>query len=160
MVFPNATEEMKVLLKSHEALTSKRRKWNKDVLSVCLTLWVHIPKTYQTLQDSNMLILPSGRQLRRYKNIIPQHSGLNQEVLYWMYQAAQEANLPNHGRAGGLHHDETRVQEDIFLDMGMFKNNEAFHFFASHACICQNVTEQTKLKDVFQSLCSSYKILF
>ena len=118
MVFPNATEEMKVLLKSqHEALTSKRRRWDKDVLSVCLTLWVHSPKTYQTLQDSNMLILPSGRQLRRYKNIIPQHAGLNQEVLHWMYQAAQEANLPNHGRAGGLHHDETRVQQDIVLDM-------------------------------------------
>ena len=46
------------------------------------------------------------------------------------------------------------------VHMGMFKNNEAFHFFASHAYICHNVTEQAWLKDVFWSLCSSYKILF
>ena len=29
------------------------------------------------------------------------------------------------------------------MQMGMFKNNEAFHFLASHACIYQDIKEQT-----------------
>ena len=32
-----------------------------------------------------MLILPSGRQLRKYKNKVNQEPGLNDEVLNWMY---------------------------------------------------------------------------
>ena len=34
-----------------------------------------------------------------------------------MYQATQEANLPDHEWAGGLHHDEVIVQQDKVVDM-------------------------------------------
>lgn len=78
-VFPNASPEMKVLLEQqHKVLTSKGKKyvrWNSKIISICLTLWLTSPKNYSTLKDSNLLILPSGRQLSRYKNRIPQASG-------------------------------------------------------------------------------------
>ena len=43
--------------------------------------------------------------------------------------------------------------------MGMFKNNEAFHFMASYAHVCLDFKDQTWLKYVLWSLCSSCKIL-
>jgi hypothetical protein len=56
------------------AKSPQARRWNKDVISLCLSLWIRSPKAYQTLLESNMFILPSGRQLRRYKNCIPQET--------------------------------------------------------------------------------------
>ena len=52
--------------------------------------------------------------------------------------------------------------EDIqmfLLHMGMFKNNEAFHFMASHADVCLDFKDQTELNNVLWSLCSSCKFL-
>lgn len=120
-VFPHAPEKMKLLLQSQaKALAAKTptaRRWNKEVISLCLSLWVRSPKAYQILQDSNMLILPSGRQLLRYKNCIPQDAGINQKVLYWMHESAKDAHVPEHGWAGGLHYDETKIQKDLVIDM-------------------------------------------
>ena len=120
-VFPDAPEKMKILLKSqHDALTAKSpqlRRWNKEVISMCLSLWIRTPHSYQNMIDSGMLILPSGRQLRRYKNCIPQESGVNDEIFRWMNEAAKEAKIPKNGYSGGLHHDETKVQKDLVLDM-------------------------------------------
>lgn len=70
---------------------------------------------YSDLKDSQMLILPSGRQMQRYKNFIPQQAGLNKDVLSRMYHAAAADNLPPNGWAGGLIHDETKVQGDVVL---------------------------------------------
>jgi hypothetical protein len=120
-VFPNASKEMKVLLKAqHDALNAKTRqsnRWDKNVISTCLSLWVRSPKAYADLTDSKMLLLPSGRQLRRYKNCVPQESGINDQVLQWMRAAATEAKVPDHGWAGGLHHDEMKLQQDLVLSM-------------------------------------------
>ena len=41
----------------------------------------------------------------------------------------------------------------------MFKNNEAFHFMASYAHVCLDFKDQTWLKYVVWSLCSSCKTL-
>ena len=120
-IFPEAPVEMKKLLNAQlEALKSKSpnaRRWSKDVISLCLSIWVRSPASYQNLKDSKMLILPSGRQLRRYKNVVPQTSGMIKEAFQWMYHAAKDAKLPPHGWAGGLHHDETKVQKDIVFQM-------------------------------------------
>ena len=47
--------------------------------------------------------------------------------------------------------------------MGMFKNNEAFHFMASYAHVCLDFKDQTELLKYvlwnLWSLCSSCKIL-
>ena len=53
-VIPNAPEKMELFLMSqHEALSAKSpqaRRWNKDVISLCLSLWIRSPKAYQTLR--------------------------------------------------------------------------------------------------------------
>lgn len=120
-VLPNATEEMKVLLKAqHDALSAKTKqshRWDKQVIRVCLTMWVRSPKAYEDLKESNMLILPSGRQLRRYKNCVPQNPGICDDILEWMLHTANDNKIPDHGRAGGIHHDETKLQEDLVLCM-------------------------------------------
>lgn len=88
-VFPGASTEMKTLLQSQaQALKCKNRKsirWDKTILSLCLSMWIRSPANYQQLRESNFLILPSGRQLRKYKNEVPQKSGINDEILHWMY---------------------------------------------------------------------------
>ena len=68
--FPSATSEMKVLLKAQQDMlkhNKQARRWDKRIISICLSMWVRSPHTYQDLIDSNMLILPSGRHLRRTK---------------------------------------------------------------------------------------------
>ena len=64
-----------------------------------------------------MLILPSGRQLRRYKNCIPQEPGFSDQIFKWMYLSAKEMKLSPNGWVGGIHHEETRVQQDLIVDM-------------------------------------------
>ncbi|PIK42459.1 hypothetical protein BSL78_20688 [Apostichopus japonicus] len=119
--FPNASPEMKVLLKSqHGALKTKSpngRKWDKEIISLCLSLWLRNPQAYQDLKDSNYLVLPSGRHLRRYKNIVKQRSGIQEAVFHWMYEAANDAHIAPDGRAGLLNHDETKIQEDLVIEM-------------------------------------------
>lgn len=118
---PGASGEMKKLLQDQQkALTAShvcRRRWSPEVISLCLGMFIRSPKSYDELKDSNMLILPSGRQLQRYKNFIPQGAGLNRKALEWMYHAALESKVPAHGWAGGLIHDETKIQSDLVLSM-------------------------------------------
>lgn len=119
-VFPNAPLNMKTLLESQIAALSinDRRgiRWDKQVISTCLNLWVRSPKSYDDLKDSNMLILPSGRQLRRYKNSIKQEPGIKPEMLRWMKITADKANIPPAGRSGVLMHDEAKLQQDLVLE--------------------------------------------
>ncbi|KAL3860547.1 hypothetical protein ACJMK2_010663 [Sinanodonta woodiana] len=62
-------------------------------------------------------MLPTGRYLRWYKNRVPKEAGPQDEVFLWMYQAANDANVPEERWAGGLIHDETKIQQDLVLDM-------------------------------------------
>ena len=78
-VFADAKPEMKVLLKSQlDALKSPLhgRRWPREVISTALSLWLRSPGGYDELKASDMIILPSGRQLQRYKNTIFQTPGL------------------------------------------------------------------------------------
>lgn len=120
-LLPDAGEDMKAFFRDqHQALKARcpaQRRWSTQVISLCLNMFIRSPKMYSDLKDSNMLILPSGRHLCRFKNYIPQESGLQREILSWMYHAAKDAQLPPHGWAGGLIHDETKVQSDLVLTM-------------------------------------------
>ncbi|KAL3873584.1 hypothetical protein ACJMK2_036681 [Sinanodonta woodiana] len=84
------------------------RRWNKSDK--------HLPGT---IVDSTMMILPTGRHLQRYKNRVPQDAGPQDDVFLWMYmyQAANDANVSEEGLADGLIHDETKIQQDLVLDM-------------------------------------------
>ncbi|KAL3873574.1 hypothetical protein ACJMK2_036671 [Sinanodonta woodiana] len=69
------------------------------VISICLELWVGIYEGTKT-----EFHIKAGPQ---------------DEVFLWMYmyQAANDANVPEEGWAGGLIHDETKIQQDLVLDM-------------------------------------------
>ena len=118
-VFADAKPEMKVLLKSQlDALKSPLhgRRWPREVISTALSLWLRSPGGYDELKASDMIILPSGRQLQRYKNTIFQTPGVNRTQIQWMYKAAKSVpNLPDFGWSGGIIHDEVSIQEDLVI---------------------------------------------
>lgn len=67
-----------------------------ETLEVCVCLCGHevfiLYCTYQDLRDSKILILPSGKHLQQYKNIVHQdHSGPQTDVLGWMFESAKDA---------------------------------------------------------------------
>lgn len=112
---------MKTLLQSQaQALKWKNRKsirCAKQFSSLCLSMWIRCPANYQQLRESNFFIVPSGRQLRKYKNEVPQKSGINDGILHWMYSAAKEKNLEENGYSGGLVHNVTKIQKGLVLSM-------------------------------------------
>ena len=116
-IFPGASKEMKVLLQAqNDALKAKDphlRRWDNSVITMCLNMWLRSPQSYQDLKNSNMLILPSGRMLQRYKNKIPQVAGINDAMFEWMYEAAKDGKLAPEAYSGGLLHDEMKIQEEL-----------------------------------------------
>ena len=119
-VFPGASPEMKMFLTSQrealQAAGARRRRWDQKVIKVCLSLWSRSPRTFCDIKDSNMFILPSGGLLQRYKNFVPQNSGVNIELFRWMLNTAKKMKLPLSGYHGGLVHDETKIQEDLVIN--------------------------------------------
>ena len=118
-VFKGASSEMKEFLRcQHDMLqcsSGRERRWPKPVIRVCLNLFARSRQSYRDLQDSGILILPSGRQLQRYKNAVPQSAGLDREMFRWMFHSAEKVKVTKAGRYGGLMHDEMKIQEDLVL---------------------------------------------
>jgi hypothetical protein len=116
-ILPTAPFKMKLLLQSqYDALQVKdsrqRSRWDKDVIKACLNLWSTSPQPYRYL----LLILPSGRQLQKYKNCVKQETGINKDVFRWMANVAKQHNIPPAGYLGGLIHDESRIQQDLVMN--------------------------------------------
>ena len=81
-----------------------------SMIQLCLTVWARSPKSYEQLRQSGLLLLPSPRQLSRYKNCIPQLSGFHDEVFRWMAKEAERNNIPPEGYVGSLIFDEMSIQ--------------------------------------------------
>lgn len=60
-----------------------------------------------------MLVLPSQRLLRLYKNSVQQKPGINNSQLQWMEKEAANAKLSDFGKRGGLLLDEMTIQDDL-----------------------------------------------
>ena len=60
-----------------------------------------------------MLLLPSGRQLQKYKNSISQNPGINTEVFQLMKQEVEKRKIPEEALRGGVMFDEMPIQDDI-----------------------------------------------
>ena len=116
-VFPKASEDLKDMLsmqvKNCSVPNNRCHRWSKKVISTCLSLWSRSPKAYQELQNSGLLILPSGRLLQYYKNSVSQPPGFNKCNLEWMRKEATRQNIPATGLRGGLVMDEMLIQDDI-----------------------------------------------
>lgn len=82
----------------------------------CLNIWTRSAKSYEDLLDSNILKLPSGRNLRRYKNAVIQESGIFDEIFHWIRKTAEKANFPDAGYYGGILHDEANIRQDLIIN--------------------------------------------
>ena len=61
------------------------------------------------------MLLPSGRQLQKYKNSIEQMPGFNVDVFKLMASEAKKRNIPDLGLRGGIMFDEMSIQDDITM---------------------------------------------
>lgn len=91
------------------------RRWPRDIIRMCLSLYCRSPKTYHDLSRSGFVVLPCRRVLQRYKNCVQQQPGINPEMLEWMKSIAVEQNVSKGGYKGGLMIDEMAIQEDLQL---------------------------------------------
>lgn len=89
------------------------RRWSKDLVRLCLTLYCRSPRGYNELRGSNFLILPSQNLLRIYKNSVHQEAGVNKDMLEWMANEAKIKNIPPARFQGGLMIDEMSIQPDL-----------------------------------------------
>ena len=118
-VFPGASNEMKTLLLNQKRNLDRPkmgRRWDKQVIRICLTLWSRNPHVYRTLRDKEYLILPSGRLLQYYKSSARQGTGFSGDVLQWMHKEALSKNIPPQGMSGGIIIDEIAIQDDIQIE--------------------------------------------
>ena len=124
-LFPGCSEVMLKLLSVQSkiccepAKDPRTRRWDKDIVQVCLTLWNRSPQAYASLSSSGMLFLPSINLLQRYKNCFDQTSGLNYNMLTWMFKEAKRLNVD---MRGGLILDEMAVQDDLKMSFYGGKN--------------------------------------
>ncbi|KAK3593262.1 hypothetical protein CHS0354_012355 [Potamilus streckersoni] len=51
----------------------RHRRWNQDIINLCLNLYSKSPSAYQELKSSGFLTLPSKRLLQYYKNSVKEH---------------------------------------------------------------------------------------
>lgn len=115
-VAPNLTEKQISLLKSQIEISSAHqcgRRWDNEIIQVCLALCTRSPKAYIQLADSGFLLLPSVKTLSNYKTSVKQEPGLNHSQLKWMMMQAKHEQLPPEGYHGGLILDEMAIQEDL-----------------------------------------------
>lgn len=80
------------------------KRWSKDIVRLCLTLYCRSPRGYNELRGSNFLILPSQNLLRKYKNSVHQEAGVNKDMLEWMANEAKIKNIPRCRISGRTHH--------------------------------------------------------
>jgi len=106
---------LEFLMSQKKALSShpNGRRWDTNIIRLCLTLWCRSPKCYADLRESGFLVLPSQKLLQIYKNKIHQKAGLNKELLHWMKNEAMHKNIPPEGYEGGLILDEMSIQSDL-----------------------------------------------
>ncbi|XP_053406466.1 uncharacterized protein LOC128559246 [Mercenaria mercenaria] len=117
MLDSETNENFKTLLKTQ--LTNikepKARRWDKNVIRVCLAMYCRSPRTYEDLKCTGMLVLPSTRLLRYYKNSVHQKPGLHEDQLSWVAQEAGNAGLSEFGRRCGILLDKMTIQDDLQL---------------------------------------------
>ena len=86
-------------------------------MRVCLSLWNRSPEAYKELRESGVLVLPSGRLLKMYKNSCTQNPGLNESVGQWMEQEASKKKIGAEGREGGIILDEMAIQVPVTAEL-------------------------------------------
>lgn len=79
-----------------------------SAIQVSMDLWTRSPMGYSNL--AKVLVLPSTRQLTRYKNFVTQEPGVSHSNLNWMRLEADSQSISVRGRHGFLVFDEVQIQ--------------------------------------------------
>jgi hypothetical protein len=101
-IFPDCPDKMKTFLFSQTMALERHpngRRWNSDIVRLCLSLWCSSPHGYTDIRNSKCVFLPSQNLLQRYKNQVDQESGFKKDILHWMRNEA--ALIPSKGYEGG-----------------------------------------------------------
>lgn len=95
-----------------------QRRWDPEIISVALGLYLKSPSAYEMLKKTNMLVLPSKRLLQYYKNSVKQPVGISDDNLQWMKMECSRQSVPDFGKRGGLIIDEMAIQDDLVIERG------------------------------------------
>ncbi|XP_052097373.1 uncharacterized protein LOC127732379 [Mytilus californianus] len=115
-----APENFKIIFESQlqncrKGLEVHQRRWDPQVISVCLALYLRSPRGYEDFTKSGLLVLPSKRLLQYYKNSIKQTTCFNGNNLKLMKQEANNKQVSEFGKHGGLIIDEMPFQDDLVI---------------------------------------------
>ena len=116
--FPNANETLMGFIQAQSLCCNldangkdaRSRRWNANILSLALSVWIASPTAYRILGKS--LYLPSEKLLQLYKNSVNKNPGVNEEMLTWMYEEFNRTDSP---KVGGVVFDEMTIQSGLQL---------------------------------------------
>ena len=112
--------EFQVLLESqlsncNSEINVRRRRWDPNIISLCLNILLRSPKAYRELKETGLLVLPTERLLKYYKNMVKQKPGFNADNLDWMKKEAERKKICDFGLHGRLLIDEMTIQDDLVI---------------------------------------------
>ena len=84
------------------------------IIRFCLSLASKSASAYDELRSSNVLMLPSCRNLRDYKNAIKPHAGFYPAVIQELIKTTEL--FTGHQRNIVLSFDEMKIQENLVYD--------------------------------------------
>ena len=115
---PSENATLMTLIKEQEKNIKCRptsRRWSKDTIMSCLSIWRRSKRAYDDLIHSSALVMPSDRLLRLYQNTCEQSPGFHLDIFQWMKDEACRRNIQGAGLEGGILFDEMSIQEDLVL---------------------------------------------
>lgn len=90
------------------------RKFHPMIIRFCLSLAAKSPSCYEELRNSGVLVLPSQRTLREYRNYITPNSGFNHKVIQELIR--QTNDYFDVERYVVILFDEMKIRADLVLD--------------------------------------------
>jgi len=109
------TPFMKLFWDEQKKLAQQNQfQYHPMLIRFCLSLASKSAKAYDELRDSKVLVLPSRRTLRDYKNAIRPSTGFNPAVIEELVQTTK--SLKGNQRNIVMSLDEVKIQEDLVFD--------------------------------------------
>ena len=101
------------LLWEQQKVLCKRgvKKYHPVLICFCLSLASKSSSAYEELRDSNVLVLPSRRTLRVYKNAITPKAGFDSEIIKELVRIAER--LQGVQRFVVMSFDKIRIQQNL-----------------------------------------------